>query len=523
MPEQILVALAILGIPCMLAAAVLLLDRLRLTERLSECRAQRDAFEQRAIEAESATMTDEEARLEAARLRERLEASERRYADHVEASERERREQAERDEKRLREVNEAYQEKLEALASKALASSNEQFLKLATETFARHREAASVDMDKRRKALDELIAPIGEALKRTDEKLGKIEHNRLESQASLQKHLEMLSSQTRQVEATASRLAQSLHSPQVRGRWGEMTLRNVVELAGMSEHCDFATQQTVGEDGSTLRPDMTIRLPGDRMIVVDAKAPIQAYLEALESETEEQRSERLRAHAQQVRRRVDDLAGRKYFAQFEQAPDFVVLFVPGDQFLSAAMLQDPSMLEYAAAKRVILTTPATLIALLKAVGFGWAQASLAEDAREILVLGRTMHERLGVMAEHLGEIGRHLSRTVNAYNRSVGSYESRVLPAARRLEDHHAQSGKDLADAERVGVEPRLPAGETTGGGRGPVEEDTPLLDGDENGSANGHAPKPTVRKVKRRASTSSRKSTLGKGLSKRKSDEADG
>lgn len=468
--DEIFWILSILGVIAMAVAGWLLNERPRLAEAARSAEAERreavaraervegvlGAAETRAREAEARAHAME---VEAGKLAERLEGEKSRYEARVAEIERSKAEQLKRDEQRLKEINESYQMKLDAITAKALRESQEQFLKLANETFTRHQSAATAEIDKRRKAFEEYVKPIGETLKKTDERLTLLDKARAESQAALKEHLEFLSKQTMTLGDRTQQLVNSLKRPEVRGRWGEMALRNIVELAGMSEHCDFQEQASADSGEGRFRPDMIVRLPGERQLVVDAKAPIQAYLEAIEAETDEQRVDRLRAHAKQLKSRVDDLSSKKYQQQFDGTMDFVVLFVPGDQFLSAALLEDPSLLEYAAGKQVILTTPATLIALLKAVGYGWSQASLAEDAREIIRLGRDLHERLGVMSEHLAKMGTNLSRTVDTYNRTVGSLESRVLPAARRMEEHNLRSGKEIAALEPVGVEPRLPAG----------------------------------------------------------------
>jgi len=460
--------LGLLFVAAVVLCAGLVWDRLRLLALQAEATASRDAAEARTGELEmslnQATQQNaeldkrlDELTLESATLAERLESAKREHAARMDTIESERRAHAEREEKRLSELNQAYQEKLEALASKALQASNEQFLKLAGETFQRHQQKADSLLDEKQKAISELVKPIAETLKKTDEKLTQLDKSRAESQSALEKHLGLLTTSAQTLESQTRKLVQSLKAPQVRGRWGEMALRNAVELAGMTEHCDFGTQSSVATEDGALRPDMTINLPGDRVIVVDAKAPLHAYLEAIEADTEDQRADRLKAHARQLRKRIDDLAAKNYHAQFDNTLDFVVLFVPGDQFLSAALLQDPGLLEHAANRSILLTTPGSIIALLKAVAFGWSQASLADDAREILQLGRQLHERVAVMADHLGKLGTHLSRSVDAFNRTMSSYESRVLPAGRKMEEHNLRSPKELPSGDQVTIEPRLP------------------------------------------------------------------
>ena len=497
MDGPVIATLATLLVTCLIACAALVFDRARLIRRAFDAVRSRDEAEGQLAHALDGLRSESERRaifearvdelqVEATRLQERLESREREHATRMEAVERARAEQAAGDEKRLRQIHDSYQEKLEALASKALRESNEQFLKLAGETFAKHQKAAEGEIDERRRAFAELVKPIGETLKKTDQRLETLDRGRIATQAALQKQLELLAGQAQSLENQTGRLVQSLRAPQVRGRWGEMTLRRVVELAGMSEHCDFLTQASVtdtsGEEAARLRPDMVIRMPGDRVIIVDAKAPLSAYLEAIEADSDDRRAERLKAHARQLKQRIDELSSKSYQSAIEQTPDFTVLFVPGDQFLSAALAEDAGLLEYGAARQVILTTPGTLIALLKAVAFGWSQASLAEDAAEILKLGREMHERLSTLSGHLGDIGRHLTRSVASYNKAVGSFERRVMPAARRLEDHHIRAGKELAAPAPVLEAAQLPSAET---------------DADAATDADEPAPKPTTRRAR--------------------------
>ncbi len=461
--------LGLLLVAAAILCAGLVWDRLRLLTLHADAATSRDAAEQRTAELEhalnQATLDKRDLdqrldalRIEAAQLTERLESARREHAARVETMDQERKAHAEREEKRLREINEAYQEKLEALAAKALKSSNQQFLELAGEALKRHHQRADSLLTEKQQALADLVKPITDTLKKTDERLTQIDKSRAESQSALDQHLRLLTTQTKSLEDQTHRLVQSLKTPHVRGRWGEMALRNAVELAGMTEHCDFDTQASVNSEDGARRPDMTIHLPGERVIVVDAKTPLHAYLEAIEADTDDRRAERLKAHARQLKHKIDDLASKSYQQRLPNTLDFVVLFVPGEQFLSAALLEDPTLYDHALARNVVLTTPTTLIALLKAVALGWSQASLADDAREILSLGRQLHERVATMTDHLTKLGTHLSRSVDAYNKSVGSLESRVLPAARRLQDLNVRSTKQLPDAaEHVTVEPRLP------------------------------------------------------------------
>ncbi|MEM1423553.1 MAG: DNA recombination protein RmuC [Planctomycetota bacterium] len=470
--------IALIVVSALLAGALcvvawLLRGRVREAGELAGARSERDGLRERAERAE-ASLRERDAEIDAAqerlgsaseravRLAEQL-ASERRSHEQAQAEMRQRlEERAEHERRTLEQLDARYKEAFENLASKTLERSADRFLKQASEAFASHREKADATFDEKRRAFAELVSPITDALSKTDERLTKLDEQRLQSAAALKQHLELLSRQTAGLGDQTEKLVRSLKGgSQVRGRWGELQLRRVVELAGMSAHCDFDEQAKVAgdEEGGRKRPDMVVRLPGERCIVVDAKAPLKNYLEAIEAESDKERAERLTAHARNVRERVDELASKAYqhrLGDEELSPDFSVLFVPGDQFLSAALLETPDLLEHAASRGVILTTPATLIALLKAVSFGWAQATLEEDAREILKLGTELHDRVRTLTEHLGKLGLNLTRSVKAFNDTVGSLESRVLPSARRIGEMGAvQTKKQIERQEQVLTEPK--------------------------------------------------------------------
>jgi len=446
--------IALIAVSILLAASLGVAGHLLLSRSAS--RMERDAARREAetlrrevekLEAREQELEDllGDARANGAAMQERIEAHERRAKEWTE---------------QLDAFRKTSESAFNDLAGRALRASNEQFLQLAREAFKAEQEKAKQDLESRKRAVDDLLKPIGEALKRTDEKLSTIEKGRVQTSAELSKHITMMVEQTKELGAHTQRLVQSLRSPHVRGRWGEMTLRRVVELAGMSEHCDFSEQTSMENDnGGRLRPDMTIHLPGERVIVVDAKTPLSAYLEALEAETEEDRKQSLVNHARQLRQRVEELASKRYAQQFDRSPDFVVLFVPGDHFLSAALREEPQLLDRAAASRVIITTPATLIALLKAVAFGWSQASLADDARAVLELGRQLHDRVATMTEHLARMGKSLSGAVKSYNDLLGNVERRVIPSATKLVEHNVRSHKSLREAASVDESPRVPQG----------------------------------------------------------------
>jgi DNA recombination protein RmuC len=363
----------------------------------------------------------------------------------------------------LSEAQEHLGDAFRALSAEALQSNNASFLDLARATLERFQEGARGDLELRRQAIDELVRPLQESLSQVDRKLGDFEKERASAFGGLSEHLRGVAAGQAELARETSRLAGALRSPTVRGRWGEVQLRRVVELAGMSVHCDFATQVTAaGEDG-LLRPDLVVRLPNRRQVVIDAKAPLAAYLESMEAADEEGRRERLREHARQIRSHLTRLSAKGYWSQFEPAPEFVVLFLPGEVFFSAALEQDPGLLEAGAERQVLLATPTTLIALLRTVAYGWRQEQAAEGARAIAGLGRQLHERLRTLTGHFAALRRALDQAVEAYNRAAGSLESRVLPAARRFRELGAAGGDEIELLEGIDKRARAAGGEGTG------------------------------------------------------------
>ncbi len=350
----------------------------------------------------------------------------------------------------------------EALSGQALKQNNEAFLNLARTSFAALHAEAKGELSQRQQAIDELVKPLEESLRRYEDQLRQAEQVRQREYGGLDQQLKFMAESHQRLQQETSNLVKALRSPSVRGRWGEMTLRRVAELAGMVAHCDFLEQDTVSSMEGLLRPDMVVCLPGGRQIVVDAKTVLAAYLDAYEAQDEPQRQAHLLRHAGQVRTRMDALSLKAYWTQFAQTPEFVVLFLPGEQFLGAALEQDPTLIEDGFAQGVVLATPTTLMALLRAVAYGWRQEQLTEHAEQAGRLGKDLYERMAVLTDHLNEIGQALGKSVGAYNKAVGSLESRVLPATRKFKDLGISSDKHIALLEACDSEPRAGLSFTT-------------------------------------------------------------
>jgi len=341
-------------------------------------------------------------------------------------------------------------ESFSALSSEALRSNNEQFLRLAQQRLQQQQVQAKADLGEREKAVEALVKPIGEALKRTEEQIRGLELARQKTHGDLERHLTGMAQVQVALQGETRNLVKALRRPEVRGRWGEMTLRRLAELAGMVEYCDFEEQPSVRSDDGVQRPDMVVRMPNGREVVIDAKTPLDAYLEAVEAPDDASRDLALDRHARKVRERVRELAGKHYWQQFSNSPDFVVLFIPGEQFLAAAQDRDRGLLEDALGQRVIIATPTSLVALLRAVAFGWQQDTLADGAEKIRELGETLYDRVVTFSDHLDKLGRSLGSSVDHFNRAVGSLERQVLPSARRFTELGLRPRKTLGTTEAL-------------------------------------------------------------------------
>src|SRR5579864_6819544 len=342
------------------------------------------------------------------------------------------------------------QNAFKALAADALKSNNSSFLQIAQETLKRFQSDARGDLDARQKAVADLVTPVRESLNKVDAQIQQMEIARGEAYGELRAQVQSLITTQKELQSETGNLVRALRTPNVRGRWGEIQLRRVVEIAGMLSYCDFAEQETIQSESGRLRPDLVVKLPGGKRVVVDAKTPLQAFLDAFETTDEEARRACLANHARQVRDHINTLAGKKYWEQFESTPEFVVMFLPGETFFSAALEQDTGLIEHGVLNKVIPASPTTLIALLKAVAYGWNQAKLARNAQQISALGKELHERLKKLATHITAVGTNLDRAVEAYNQAVGSLESRVLVSARKFAELGAPVAEDIPEVEPI-------------------------------------------------------------------------
>jgi DNA recombination protein RmuC len=353
-----------------------------------------------------------------------------------------------------------------ALSNEALKNNNEQFLSLAQTRLEQSRTEAASDIESRKKAIEDLIAPMAKTLEHMDREIQESERRRIETGATLIEKIASLDSMGQDLRGQTQRLVDALKRPGVRGRWGELQLKRVVELAGMLEHCHFTEQETVVTENGRIRPDVLINLPGGKHVIVDAKVPLDAYLRALEAPDDEARQKLLADHARQVRTHMVQLSAKNYFDKVSTTPEFVVMFLPGEMFFSAALEQDPSLIEFGVDKRVIPASPTTLIALLRAVAYGWQQEAMEENARKISDLGKALYESVRVLGAHFGTLGGRLQASLEAYNQAVGSLEGNVLIKARKFKElQAANGGEEIKALEPIDRVPRmLQAPELTGG-----------------------------------------------------------
>ncbi len=350
-------------------------------------------------------------------------------------------------------VHRQFSDQFKALSADALKTNNQSFLELAKESLGAFHQQAQTELSHRHKSIHEMIQPLQVSLKDVDTKIQELEKNRVGAYEGIKQHLNSLLDTQKALHTETSNLVKALRAPTVRGQWGEMQLKRVVEMAGMIAHCDFVEQVHVSGEDRRLRPDMVVNLPGGKKIVVDAKAPLSAYLDALDTPDEEQKKEHVRQHARQIRQHIKQLSSKSYWDQLDlqPAPEFVVLFLPGEVFFSAALEMDPGLIEAGVEEKVILATPTTLIALLRAVAFGWRQEKMTENAYEISRIGKELYKRLSDMGDHFSKLGRNIHGVVDAYNQSVGTLEKRVLVSARRLKELDVVSAsEEISDVSPI-------------------------------------------------------------------------
>jgi DNA recombination protein RmuC len=341
------------------------------------------------------------------------------------------------------------------IANRSLRANSDTFLRLAEQNLGTHQERAKRELSEREKAVEELVKPIRDALEASQKQISELEKSRSEAYGSIRNQLEAMQLSQKSLTQETQNLVKALRRPEVRGQWGEITLRRLVELAGMVEHCDFVEQvHTAGSD-QVIRPDMIVNMPDKRRLVVDVKTPLDAYLSAAEAVDDAQRKLGLQRHAKNVRAHIRLLSTKAYWKQFDESPEFVILFIPGDQFLSAALAEEPDLIEYALSEQIILATPTSFVALLKAVAYGWRQMSLADNAKEIRILAEDLYGRLGTFVTHMNRVGRQLASSVEHYNKAVGSLERSVLPGARKFTELGVQGSKEIEKLESLEPVPR--------------------------------------------------------------------
>jgi DNA recombination protein RmuC len=360
--------------------------------------------------------------------------------------------------KLLDDANSQLRESFATVSAEALAKNNEAFLQLAKQRFTTLSTEAAGSLEQRKTQIEGLLKPMQELLNQYQSRLGDIEKSRVESYSMLREQLGILSETQRTLNTQTNQLVSALRRPQTRGQWGEVTLRRLVELAGMSAHCDFDTQATVETDEGQQRPDMLVKLPADRSVVIDCKTSLDAFLDAAAAPDEEKRKAHLQRHTQQVKNRARELAAKSYWSQFKQSPEFVIMFLPGEAFLYAAVEQDGGIIEETLKSRVIIATPTTLMALLRTIEFGWREEAVTQNAEEIRKYGKELYERIAILAAHFAKLGGNLDSAVAAYNSTLASLESRVLVTARKISDLGARSDKELPEPQPVDTRSREPS-----------------------------------------------------------------
>lgn len=383
----------------------------------------------------------------------------------------------------FQQATQALSDQFKALSATALRDNNQSFLELAQATLGKFQEGAKGDLELRTRAIDELVKPLKESLEKVDGKIGELEKTRAGAYAELREQVKALATSQSQLQSETGNLVKALRAPHVRGRWGEIQLRRVVELAGMLQYCDFVEQETVATEDNRMRPDLIVKLPGGRTIVVDSKVPFDAFYESISTTDEVVRLAKLKEHARLVRAHITALSRKSYWEAVQPTPEFVLLFLPGETFYSAALEHDPKLIEDGVSEKVIIATPTTLIALLKAVSYGWRQEQMAANAQEVSRLAKDLYDRLRTFTGHFSDIGKGLDRALDSYNKGVGSLEARVLVTARKFKERGAVAGEEIETLEPIdkaarplsldegGLFPDLIAGEAD-----EVDEDFPLL-----------------------------------------------